>query len=158
MRQPPIKPSTWRQIGGDVNPGAHGATIARYEGDAIEIREIQPVRSLVGDDEALEVGFPFWTRAAYYQPEDLALDNPQVQAALRYCGQEPDCVPPDLLLLAECCLAYGHLAEEGPAGWAKDVVPGRVKWWTSVRPCGWRWLAEEDRDFRALLREAKRAA
>ena len=53
----------------------------------------------------------------------------------------------------------GYAAEEGPGGWAKDVLGLRmVYWWGSKRAQGWRYLADEDREFRALQREQKRGA
>jgi hypothetical protein len=42
-------------------------------------------------------------------------------------------------------------------GVLKDVVPGPVLWWGTKRPQGWRYIADEDVEFRKLLREARRA-
>jgi hypothetical protein len=158
-----IKRDQWRQIGGDVNPSQHGAIIARFDGDAVEIREIQPVRECISDTEAREVGFPFWSKEAYYYPEDLDTSLPYVREAFLCCGLEPeDDLPVDpeqrALCIAECLLTYGHCAEEGPSGWARDVVPGRVLWRRCKRPNGWRYLADEDAEFRALMRRARKSA
>ena len=46
----------WEQIGGDMDPGTYGGTIATGDGRAIELIKIQPVREHVGDSEA-----PTWT-------------------------------------------------------------------------------------------------
>lgn len=144
-----------------MNPGTYGATIARADGRYIEIRQIQPVREYVGDSEALEVGFPFWTREAEFNLDDLDLEREDVQGALDYCDlhnylEEEDVTPEQkAMAIAECLLMYGA-GDEGPAGWAKDVVPGKVLWWGNKNPVGWRYLADEDREFRELLREARR--
>jgi hypothetical protein len=34
----------WVQIGGDMDPGTYGGTIAQADGTYIDIRQIQPVR------------------------------------------------------------------------------------------------------------------
>lgn len=152
----------WIQVGGDMSPGQYGATIARADGHAIEIRQIQPVREYVGDGEALEVGFPFWSREGYYDLDDLNPEREEVQSALDTCDlhtflEEEDATPEQkAMAIAECLLMYGEGADEGPAGWAKDVVPGKVLWWGHKNPVGWRYLADEDRDFRELIREAKK--
>ena len=145
----------WKQIGGDMHPGAHGAVIARYHGKAIEIREIHPVITNVGEDEAREVGFPFWSKEAYYDPEDLDPSIPDVRSALKYRGLDLNEVEPQhrMMAIAECCLSYGYRTDEGPSGWAKDVVPGMVKWWGADHPQGWRYLASDDQEFRRLLKE-----
>jgi hypothetical protein len=149
----------WQQIGGDMNPGTYGGTIAKADGRAIEIRKIQPVREYVGDREAVEVGFPFWSREGYFDANDLRLDQEDVQSALRSMDLTKDKLlelkpTSRAMAIAEALLDYGR-GDEGPAGWAKDVVPGKVAWWGSKRPQGWRYLEEEDREFRQLLRENK---
>ena len=155
-----MKRSQWRQIGGDVNPGTYGATIARFDGKAVEIMQIQPVRSYVGDREGLEVGFPFWSKEAYYDPEDLDPTSPDMQDVMRSCDIKPEDLPKKesdrLLYLAEAAISYGYRSDEGPCGWAKDILEdARVSWWGPARARGWRYLADEDREFRALQREAK---
>lgn len=151
----------WRQIGGDMNPGAYGATIARGDGRALELRQIQPTREYVGDAEAAELGFPFWSKDGYYYIEDLDPRLPEMQSAMSFVGLTMD----DLrgmkptqrtLALAEAALDYGHRTDEGPSGWAEDVVPGRVQWWGSRRSAGWRFLADEDVEFRRMMREERR--
>jgi len=146
----------WVQVGGDMNPGTYGGVIARADGNHIEIREIQPVRDNVGDREAVDVGFPFWTRDGYFDLDDL-LEEVATQKALSSVGM----LDKDLLdlkpesramAIAVVLMQYGR-GDEGPSGWAEDVVPGKVKWWGSKKPAGWRYLADEDREFRQLLRE-----
>ena len=55
-----------------VARAAGSGTIARStrSGDAIELLQIQPVREYIGDKEAAEVGFPFWT-ASFVWPGGL---------------------------------------------------------------------------------------
>lgn len=146
-----MKRSEWRQIGGDMNPGKHGGTIARFDGDAVEIREIQPVREFVGDEEAKEVGFPFWTKEGYYDEGDLDPSKKDVQQAMKSYGFDIEDLPKDkesrLLVLAECMLSYGVGADEGPAGWSEDVVPDRVHW-ASGEVAGSEYLEDEDEDFK----------
>jgi hypothetical protein len=152
------KPDQYRQIGGDMNPSQHGAIVARFDGDAVDIFEIEPVRAYVGDRDALQVGFPFWSREAYYDPEDLDPARTEVQRALESHGLNLDDIPKEhrALTIAECLLRYGSGVDQGPGGWAKDVLGDkRVLWWGTKRPRGWRYLADEDREFRALQREAR---
>lgn len=152
----------WQQVGGDMNPGAHGAVIARADREAIQIRRIDPVRSSVGDRDAVEVGFPFWSRDGWFDLGDLDPYNKEVLSALRMYGDDPMKTLRDLkpesraMFIAEALLDYGR-GDQGPHGWAKDVVPGPVLWWGTKRPQGWRYLQDEDVEFRRLLREARRA-
>lgn len=151
-----MKRSTWRQIWGDVNPSQHGAVIARFDGQNVEVIEIQPVRAYVGEAEALEVGYPFWSKCAYYSPEDL--DG--AAEAMRSAGLEESELAglsrdERALAVAAALLSYGTAAEEGEAGWARDVLGNRrVRWWRG-KLSGWRYLADEDREYRALQREAR---
>lgn len=150
----------YTQIGGDVNPGRYGALLARCDGSTLELIEIQPVREYVGESEAAEVGFPFWSREASYDLSDLQPDSERVQDALGSCG------PDDLsdftdeqcaLVIAEALFRYGHGVEESNCGWARDVLPagiGRVKWWSCKYPRGASFLADEDRDFRREVPKA----
>lgn len=147
----------WMQVGGDMNPGTYGGTIARADGRAIELLKIQPVREYVGDADAVEIGFPFWTREGWFDIDDLNLDNEEVQRARESTSLNDEILEemnPEqrAMAIAEALLDYGR-GDEGPAGWAEDVVPGRVQWWGSKRPRGWRYLEDEDREFRELLRE-----
>ena len=148
----------WVQVGGDMNPGTHGGTIAQADGRAIELLKIQPVRAYIGDSEAVEVGHPFWTQEGYFDLDDLSLSNKDVQSALETVGLDEDALlemKPETraMAIAEALLDYGR-GDEGEAGWARDVLGDRrVKWWGSKRPAGWRYLADEDVEFRQLLRE-----
>lgn len=144
--------STWRQIGGDMNPGAYGGIIARFDRNAVEVREIQPVLEHESIESAQEIGFPFWTREAYYDVEDLdPSSNPDIRSAMRNCGLTEEMLEDltsdqRLFALAECALQVGLRVEEGPSGWAKDVVPKRVHWW-SGEVAGPKYLADEDEEF-----------
>lgn len=145
----------WEQVGGDMNPGSHGGLIAESDGTSIELIEIQPTIEYVGEAEALDLGFPFWSRTAYFDADDLTEDHRDAANALRATGLDLANVEPAYrkLALAEALMMYGW-AEEGPAGWAKDVLGARrVKWWGSKGRVGWRYLADEDQEFRRLLRE-----
>ena len=143
---------TWMQIGGDIDPGTYGAIIARSDGDALELVEIQPVREYLGDGEARDTGFPFWSKEARYDLEDLNPKREEVQRALAYSGLElealEEAAPPQrALAIAEVLLQYGDKVEEGPAGWSDDVVTEPVKWWTGAI-AGSEYLADEDAEFR----------
>lgn len=146
----------WQQIGGDMSPGSHGAVIARMDGDCIEIREIQPVREYVGDDEALAVGYPWWSKEACYDPSDLDPSLGEVSAALRFCGLDLDDIAPESrpVAIAEACLRYGHLSEEGSAGWASDVVPGHVSW-LGGEVGGPELFRDDEDDFRRACMESE---
>lgn len=150
----------WRQIGGDLNPGAHGGTIAKCDGSSIEIREIQPIRDSVGDSEAVAVGHPFWTKEGYFDLSDLNVGARDVASALSYVGLDADGLAdiptPELrgMAIAEALLSYGR-GDEGTAGWAADVITEPVLWSGSTNARGWRFLASEDVEFRQMVREAR---
>lgn len=142
----------WEQIGGDMNPGTYGGTIARSDGDALELLKIQPVREYVGDKEAAEVGHPFWTREAYFDLDDLDPSREDVQGALQFIGMRVNTLEQDFtpaqraLVIAEALLDYG-VADEGPAGWSKDILSEKVKW-SGGEVAGPEYLADEDEEFR----------
>ncbi len=151
----------WVQVAGDMDPGTFGGTIATANGETIELIEIQPVREYAGDHEAYDVGFPFWSKETYFDLTDLQLDRDEVKSARATCDLTDEILQgmsPERRAVAIACalLDYG-LGDEGPSGWAKDVIgTRRVKWWGSPRPQGWRYLADEDREFRAMIRESER--
>ena len=148
----------WMQVGGDLDPGTYGGTIATADGRAIEMIKIQPVREYIGDREAVDVGHPFWTKEAYFDIADLSLDSKDVQSARDYSGLTDEILlslQPEgrATAIAEALLDYGR-GDEGEAGWAKDIIGDRrVKWWGSKRPAGWRYLAGEDVEFRRMLKD-----
>ncbi len=159
----PMVEFDWEQIDGDVNLGAHGGIIARCDGQVIDLVEIQPVREYVGDGEAAEVGFPFWTKEATYDADDLSPTNKNVKAAIESSELDLDDVEPRHLAsaIAVACMRYGHGSEEGDGGWAGDKKPGeegranllgsrKVRWGyagverkTFAEECG-----DEDDEFR----------
>ena len=148
-----IPKMSWEQIGGDMDPGGHGGTIATGDGSAIELIEIQSVRDHVGDKEAAEVGFPFWTRVAYFDLNDLDPSNDDVQSALNSIGMELHTLENDFtptqraLVIASALLDYGR-ADEGPGGWSDEIgIPDKVKW-SSGKVAGAEYLADEDDTFR----------
>jgi hypothetical protein len=140
-----------------MDPGAHGGTIATADGTSIELLEIQPVRAYVGDREAAEVGFPFWTKGASFYGSDLDLTNEHVKRAREYHGLDDETLEtmtPEGRAVAIACalLSYGH-GEEGEGGFAKDILGSRrVRWYHGKRPRGWRYLASEDQEFRRMVR------
>lgn len=143
----------WEQIGGDMDPGTYGGTIATGDGHTIELLKIQPVREHVGDKEAADVGFPFWTRGASFDASDLDPSDKDVKSALDSIGMELDTLEADFtptqraLVIAEALLDYGR-ADEGPAGWSGDIgIPDKVKW-SSGKVAGPEYLADEDEAFR----------
>jgi hypothetical protein len=147
----------WKQIGGDINPGSYGGTIAQSDGATIEVRVIQPTREYIGDKEAPDVGFPFWSTVGCYDLADLDVDRNEVVSAMGFVGLTAETLldlhPAErAIAIAEALADYGDGISEGPCGWAKDIVPGRVQWCASDRPAGWRFLSDEDREFRQLLK------
>lgn len=143
----------WTQVDGDMDPGKYGGTIARANGDSIELIEIQPVRELVGDGEAKDVGFPFWSKEGYYDLDSLSLRDPDVQSAIETSGLGESLLgmsPEDrAVAIATACLHSGVGSEEGPGGWAKDVLGSRkVDWNGSMDSQGYEFIADEDDEFR----------
>lgn len=142
----------WEQIGGDQDPGTYGGTIATADGDHIELIKIQPVRENVGDNEAKDVGFPFWTRTAWFDVDDIDPKKDDVRSALDSIGMSLETLEEDFtpeqraIVIAEALLDHGH-ADEGPSGWSDDInIPEKVKWW-SGKVAGAEYLADEDDAF-----------
>jgi hypothetical protein len=142
----------WEQIGGDMDPGAYGCTLAKSDGISIELIKIQPVREYIGDEEATDVGYPFWTKEAYFDLDDLNPSNEDVKSALDSIGMDLDTLKKDFtptqraIVIAEALLDYGR-ADEGESGWSEDVVPDKVKWWGG-KIAGPEYLADDDELFR----------
>jgi len=140
----------WTQISGDMDPGQYGAIIATGDGSALELIEIQPVREYVGNKDAADVGFPFWSKEAYYTLEDLDPEDEDVQKALESMDLDiSNMAPPQrAIIIAEALMRYGVGSDEGPAGWSQDVLGDRkVKWWTGA-VAGAEYIADEDEEFR----------
>jgi hypothetical protein len=156
-RKAPRGPQGWHQIGGDMTPEKHGGLIAKRDGTSIELIEIQPVREYVGESEAKDVGFPFWSKTAYYDARELDPERGEVRTALRSMDIKFDDIagPNQDMAIAEALMRYGYQVEEGPGGWAKDVLGKRkVIWWASGKKAiGWKYLADEDREFKRLMKE-----
>jgi hypothetical protein len=148
---------SWEQIEGDVDPGAHGGTIAMADGNHIELLKIQPVREYVGDKEAADVGFPFWTKEAWFDLADLDLKNDDVRSALDSIGidlEHPEewfeKITPEqrALTIASALLDYGR-GDEGNSGWSEDLPDYEVKWSSRSEIANLRdYLADEDESFR----------
>lgn len=142
----------WKQIGGDVSADKHGGTIARADGHSIELFQIMPVREYVGDGEAAEVGFPFWSKEATFSASDLDPNDRDVREAMKYVGLSKadlaDMAPETrAVALAEALLEAGH-AGEGPAGWSDDLPNYNVVWSMGGRQRMHEYLADEDDEFR----------
>jgi hypothetical protein len=147
----------WMQIGGDMDPGAHGGLIATADGDHIELLQIQPVREYVGDKEAADVGFPFWTKEAYFNLDDLDPKNDDVKSALQSSGFdsgeqriwfEEEATPEErALAIAEALISYGR-GDDGPSGWSEDLPDHEVKWWGDKVATLPDYVADEDESFR----------
>src|SRR5580692_1871754 len=142
----------WKQIGGDMDPGAYGGTIATADGDHIELIHIQPVREYVGDEEAADVGFPFWTKTAYFDLSDLDPSRDEVRSALDTVSLDRDALEEmdpthSAIAIAQALLDYGR-GGEGPSGWSADIgIPDKVEWWDGKIE-GSEHLADEDEAFR----------
>jgi len=146
----------WKQIGGDMDPGTYGGTIATADGDHVELLKIMPVREYVGDKEAADVGFPFWTKEAWFDIDDLDPKNDDVKSALQYAGFsegdqqiwfEDEATPEErALVIAEALLDYGR-GDEGPSGWSEDLPDYEVKWSSDETATLRKYLADEDDAF-----------
>lgn len=153
-----IPTMSWEQIGGDMSPDKYGGLIATADGDHIELLQIQPVREYVGDREAADAGFPFWTKEAWYDLDDLDPKSDEVKSALRSSGfdegdqriwLEEEATPEQrALAIAEALFSYGYKSEEGPAGWSDDLPDHEVKWWGDKVATIPEWVADEDESFR----------
>lgn len=121
----PMVDFDWEQIDGDSNLPQYGGIIARCEGGQIDLVEIQPVREYVGDGEAAEVGYPFWTKEASFDADSLDPGNHEVQKALQSMDIDLEEIDDEQLarVIAVALMRYGH-AEEGDGGWAGDKQPG----------------------------------
>ena len=148
----------WKQVDGDSDPAAYGGTIAECDGSTITLLKIQPVREYVGDD-ARDIGFPFWTREACYDLADLqgfAGDPRGCRGCVGMDDEQLQGMDPETRAIALACAAmdYGEGTDEGPAGWARDILGDRrVRWYHGKRPQGWRYLASEDQEFRRFMKE-----
>ena len=151
------KMPVWEQINGDMSADQHGGTIAMADGDHIELLQIQPVREYIGEREAAEVGFPFWTKEAWFDLADLDLNNDDVKSALQSIGIDLDnpeewfaekSTPEQrALTIASALLDYGR-GDEGPAGWSEDLPDYEVKWWSGNNTESLQsYLADEDEEF-----------
>ncbi len=112
----------------DVSPLDHGGTYYRGTIETgFDVFEIQPVVAFVGEDEATEVGYPFWSRESFHDRADIvkALAD---GAALRSCGLEDligadvaDLDPSDVLAVVHAMHSYGLASDDGPSGWSTDL-------------------------------------
>lgn len=153
----------WTQIGGDMNPGKYGGLIARrISGGGVELREIISVIEMSEYEEAMATGYPFFSRDYSYSKDELLPGNADMQAALRSMDIDEEDLP-DIdnlgdnywFALADVASKYGINSEEGPSGFAKDVVPGKVRWWSGI-VAGPSYLRDEDREYRAIHKDYRK--
>lgn len=154
-------PNQWVQVSGDMTPEDHGGTIARLsEFGNVDVREIQPVRSYVGEGEALDVGYPFWSRATEIEVRYLTLANPVTRDLVRRAGWIDEGVFHGADLLNRASILYDieeetpWPSEEGPAGWSPTVLPTRpelIRWWANPTPP----ILPEDRGWYARFSPAR---
>lgn len=115
----------WEQIDGDVNFARYGGTFASsHHGESLHVIKIQPVREYVGDAEAEEVGFPYWTKEGYFDLDDLrnALKDQSFTSSMDMDNVLEGLNPEQAALaVAASMLDYGK-GDEGPAGWAEDIT------------------------------------
>jgi hypothetical protein len=82
-----IRDDAWKQVWGDANPCKYGGVFARMDGEAVRLFSLEPVRDLVGDNEAAEVGFTYWRSEGYYDLSDLKY-NDTAESVLKSVGAE----------------------------------------------------------------------
>jgi len=139
-----------------MDPGRYGCVLARTvdNGLTVDLLEVQPVQDYVGLREALEVGFPFWSREATYWTSDLMTD-PRFESA--YKSSE---VRPESCVVERACaaLSYGVDVEESTFGWARDVFPAKAYYWCrpNKRPVSGAYFAGEDAEFRREQKASQR--
>jgi hypothetical protein len=136
---------------GDCNGASYGGKLARFDGFGVEVIEILPVREYVGEKEAREVGFPFWTVESYHHASDLGdPDSADNKDARDYCGIATSDLPESrigrMIVLAFARHAYGIGQGESGGGW-----PGEFSW-PRQRHVTMRDLRSEARDFRNMLK------
>jgi hypothetical protein len=112
----------------DVSPLTYGGTF--YRGDlatGYDVFEVQPVAEYVGETEAAEVGYPFWSRESYHDREDIAQALAD-GAALRSMGMDrliganvEDLDLSDVLAVVYAMHSYGLASDDGPSGWSADL-------------------------------------
>ena len=120
----------WGSTTGDV-PGDQDLFLVRSSEDNVEVLRIQAVRHWIGDEEAAERGFPYWTQDYWYEVSDLELHD-----ELQDMIERADVSPTDAneyagwgpleraLLLAEIySMAGGVRPDEGESGFSDDVLP-----------------------------------
>ncbi len=132
-----LNENEWKQVSGDVDPCKHGGIFAKLDGDSIELFGLEPVRGLIGDNEAAEVGFPFWRSEGYYDPSDLQFnagadlsdtsDRPETAVSvMESVGMESptkktwDALEP--VYRAVMLFEQGYGKEQDRAGFTQDVL------------------------------------
>lgn len=159
MNKSNLRQNVWYQVSGDLNPAKYGATIARESDGCIDVLRIDSTIECVGESEAVSVGVPFWTKEVSYDRADL-------EKALTDKGflESMDVDPEDYnlnrrfdrLSLASEMESYGLHGGDSSSGWGADVCPRSVVWWCGRGGPGVGGYHDEDREYRQLVRDAKR--
>lgn len=149
----PTRKNVWYQIGGDMNPATYGATLAQWDGYAVNVLRIDPVLEYVGERDGVAVGYPFWASEACYDADDFATFLADKRALESCCIDAEDFAGRLTIAqrfdLADQMIGYGYRMAPCPSGFSRDVLPARrVVWWhSSARE----WRAA-DVEYRALVR------
>lgn len=146
----------WRQVGGDQDAASYGGVLARRSGEDVELREISPLWDAMGlrDTASYGDGTPFEARQAYFDGNDLRIDNPEMQEAAAHCmGGEEELSALSLEQRAEIMAEYHGFepADYGGMrgrGWGIDVLPAhpeRIHWWSAdlKDPISW-WDTDDE--------------
>jgi hypothetical protein len=153
------KAKGWRQIGGDVNPAAHGAVLMLDGGDSVEVHEIGPAIDAGGVDFARGHGV-FYTKSAYYNKNQFDWNHRDTKHAASFVGSDSQETWNELSdeRKAEALLSYGAgdiessgantFAEALPGG----VTVGKVKWWSDLAAVK-RDITRAQREFKEELKE-----
>jgi hypothetical protein len=150
--------NVWYQIGGDMNPMDYSGTFARTDGNAIEVLHIDSTIDSVGEREALDVGYPYWTKEACYDDADLRafLGDDSARRSMNL----PEEWTPDMPLtralrfaIADAAMIYGFRTDGGGGGYGVDVAPRRATYWYGRGREGMKAWRASDSEFRRLLRE-----
>ena len=148
--------NVWYQIGGDMNPMDYSGTFARIDGDRIDVLHIDSTIDSVGEGEALDVGYPYWTKEACSDDADLRafLADKYVRSSMDLPEEWTADMPFTRALrfgIASEAMSCGWHTDEGRAGFGVDVAPRRATYWYGRK--GMKAWRAADSEFRRLLRE-----
>ena len=119
-----LRENAWIQVDGDVNSVDHGGVCAQPDGEDLELFSIENVEENVGNNDARDVGYPFWKSTGTYSPDDLEWSD-AAKGALGAAGQE-DLDWMSLPAIERACRLsqYGFNKAAGAGGgFAFDILP-----------------------------------